>query len=100
MKPDIYYYALVFCLVVGPTQIVGGLIRLAKVKYKSDYSNGLNKYFTLVVGYILSVLLATVVHNTLFDVERLHYVFLPIVPICIAIYYWIVVYSYDRKEIK
>jgi len=99
MKPDIYYYALVFSLIVGPTQVVGGLVRLANVKHNSDYSNGLNRYFTLVVSYIFAILLATTIHNTFFDVEKLHYVFLPIVPICIALYYWRVIYSYDREEV-
>lgn len=100
MDTGIYNFALVFCLLVGPTQIVGGLIRLANVKHKSKYSKGLNRYFSLVVGYIVLFITTTVVHNTLTDVGNIGLIFLPILPLGIAIYYWKVIYSYDRTDIN
>lgn len=100
MKSTIYNLALVFCLLVGPIQVIGGLTRLAKVKYPSDYSKGLNRYFSAVVGYILLFFITTLIHNSLIDVERIGIIFLPIIPICIALYYWRVIYNYNRTEIK
>lgn len=100
MGTTLFNCVLVFCLLVGPTQLIGGLIRLSKLNSKSEYSNGLNRYFSFVVGYILFGIATTVVHNTLTNVESIGPLFLPILPLSIAIYYWRVIYSYDRSEIN
>jgi len=98
MANTYYGYILVFCLLIGITQLVGGSIRLMKTKHVSKYSNGLNRYFTFVIGYFLSYLLVTLIHNTWIEVDQLLILFIPILPICIAIYYWVVIYTFDRSE--
>lgn len=93
-------YILVFCLLVGLTQLIGGSIRLVNSKHTSKYSKGLNRYFAIVIGYILSYLMITYVHNAWIEVDHFLMLFMPIIPICIAIYYWIVVYTFDKTEIE
>lgn len=90
---------LVLSLLIGLTQIIGGYIRLYKTKHKSKYSIGLNRYFTLVAGYFLSYFIITIIHNTWIKVDNIQVMFMPILPFCIAIYYWIIIYSYDRSQI-
>lgn len=98
MDNQLYNSTLVICLLVGATQLIGGSIRLSLAKHTSQYSKGLNKYFAFVITYILSYIAITFIHNTWIKVDNLLIVFMPVLPLCIAVYYWIVIYTYSKSD--
>ncbi len=93
------FYGLYFCLAVGPIQLIGSIIRdIRLIDRTSKYALGLANYHKCVGLFWMIFILAIVLHNVTQDFEKYMFFLIPGASSALAIYYWVVIFTYSKES--
>ncbi|MCH2046620.1 MAG: hypothetical protein MK212_21060 [Saprospiraceae bacterium] len=91
-EKDIYVFALLFQLFVGFIQVMSGLIHT--IRYEDELRSKYSAYAILYVAFL--ILIASLIRGAGF--LAFFMIFVALVPMCIAIWYWTKTY-YDWRNV-